>query len=188
MSIRFRDIYFLDLCIFSFQSLHHASEIKSIYTTSKLLEIMHARVSFEGLLLTQAKKLINMMILSKTTENWGCLHLVLIFLSEKFLKFKIVKFGTLKRFCLNFFSNMFSLKEDRELLDFTTVWSRSLDQIYIVTCCITSFLRHTVLSVYWVPQKLPQIYTVIAYICIWKVAWFAVYICGNIWNALYPVF
>ena len=32
---------------------------------------------------------------------------------------------------------------------------------------------------YWVPQKLPQIYTVIAYICIGKVAWFAVYICGN---------
>ena len=39
--------------------------------------------------------------------------------------------------------------------------------------------------IYWVPQKLPQIYTVIAYICIGKVAWFAVYICGNIWNALY---
>ena len=30
---------------------------------------------------------------------------------------------------------------------------------------------------YWVPQKLPQIYTLIAYICIGKVAWFAVYIC-----------
>ena len=30
-------------------------------------------------------------------------------------------------------------------------------------------------SVYWVPQKLPQIYTVIAYICIEKVARFAVY-------------
>ena len=27
---------------------------------------------------------------------------------------------------------------------------------------------------YWVPQKLPQIYTVIACICIGKVAWFAV--------------
>ena len=39
--------------------------------------------------------------------------------------------------------------------------------------------------IYWVPQKLPQIYTVIAYICIGKVAWFAVYICGNIWNTLY---
>ena len=37
----------------------------------------------------------------------------------------------------------------------------------------------------WVPQKLPQIYTVLAYICIGKVAGFAVYICGNIWNAQY---
>ena len=36
-----------------------------------------------------------------------------------------------------------------------------------------------------VPQKLPQIYAVIAYICIGKVAWFALYIFGNIWNALY---
>ena len=33
---------------------------------------------------------------------------------------------------------------------------------------------------YWVPQKLPQIYTVIVYICIGKVALFSVYICGNI--------
>ena len=38
---------------------------------------------------------------------------------------------------------------------------------------------------HWVPQKLPQIYTVIACICIGKVAWFAVYICGNIWNTQY---
>ena len=37
----------------------------------------------------------------------------------------------------------------------------------------------------WVPQKLPQIYTLIACICIGKVARFAVYICGNIWNAQY---
>ena len=41
------------------------------------------------------------------------------------------------------------------------------------------------ISTYWVPQKLPQIYTLIAYICVGKVAWFAVYICGDIWNALY---
>ena len=38
---------------------------------------------------------------------------------------------------------------------------------------------------YWVPQTLPPIYTVMVYICIGKVAGFAVYICGNIWNALY---
>ena len=39
--------------------------------------------------------------------------------------------------------------------------------------------------VYWVPQKLPQTCIVIAYICNGKVAWFAVYICGKIWNAQY---
>ena len=38
---------------------------------------------------------------------------------------------------------------------------------------------------YWVPQKLPQIHTAIAYICIGKFSWFAVYICCNLWNALY---
>ena len=32
---------------------------------------------------------------------------------------------------------------------------------------------------YWVTQKLPQICTVILCIFIWKVAWFAVYICGT---------
>ena len=37
---------------------------------------------------------------------------------------------------------------------------------------------------YWVSQKLPQIYTVIVYICIGKVVWFAVYICSNLWNTL----
>ena len=34
------------------------------------------------------------------------------------------------------------------------------------------------------PQKLPQIYIVIASICIGKVAWFSVYICGK-WHAQY---
>ena len=36
---------------------------------------------------------------------------------------------------------------------------------------------------YWVPQKLPQIYTVI--ICIGKVAGFAVYTCGKFWVTQY---
>ena len=40
---------------------------------------------------------------------------------------------------------------------------------------------------YWVHQKLPQIYTVISYKCVGKVAWFALYICGNLWNALYDI-
>ena len=38
---------------------------------------------------------------------------------------------------------------------------------------------------YWVLQKLPQICTVILCICIGKVAWFAVYICGNLWGTQY---
>ena len=38
---------------------------------------------------------------------------------------------------------------------------------------------------YWLPQKLPQIYTVIASIRIGKVAWCAVYICGNFWVTQY---
>ena len=42
------------------------------------------------------------------------------------------------------------------------------------------FLSLLLPCVYWVPQKLPQIYTVIAYICIVKVAWFAAYIFGNL--------
>ena len=41
-----------------------------------------------------------------------------------------------------------------------------------------------VLDTYWVPQKLPQIYTIIVYICIGKVEWFSVYIGGNKWNNL----
>ena len=36
-------------------------------------------------------------------------------------------------------------------------------------------------SLYWVTQKLLQICTLILHICIGKVAWFAVYICGNFW-------
>ena len=44
----------------------------------------------------------------------------------------------------------------------------------------TSVFRRVLL--YWVPQKLPQIFTVIAFICIGKVEWFAIY-CGNTWNA-----
>ena len=40
---------------------------------------------------------------------------------------------------------------------------------------------------YWVTQKLPQICTVILRICIGKVAWFAVYICGNFWVTQYVI-
>ena len=38
---------------------------------------------------------------------------------------------------------------------------------------------------YWVTRKLPQICTVIFRIRIGKVAWFAVYICGNFWVTQY---
>ena len=42
-------------------------------------------------------------------------------------------------------------------------------------------------SLYWVTQKLPQICTVILRIRIGKVAWFAVYICGNFWVTQYSI-
>ena len=38
---------------------------------------------------------------------------------------------------------------------------------------------------YWVTQKLPQICTVIMRICVGKVVWFAVHICGNFWVTQY---
>ena len=57
-----------------------------------------------------------------------------------------------------------------------------------VALCIKKLKTYSeLIGNYWVPQKLPQIYSVIAYICIGKVTRFAVYICGNIWNALYMV-
>ena len=40
---------------------------------------------------------------------------------------------------------------------------------------------------YWVTQKLPQICIVILRIYIGKVAWFAVYICGNLWVTKYVI-
>ena len=42
-------------------------------------------------------------------------------------------------------------------------------------------------QIYWVTQKLPQTCTVILRICIGKVSWFAVYICGNFWVNQYTV-
>ena len=47
-----------------------------------------------------------------------------------------------------------------------------------------SWCRNLVVT-YWVTQKLPQICTVILRILIGKVAWFAVYICGNFWVTQY---
>ena len=49
----------------------------------------------------------------------------------------------------------------------------------------SGYFRHQTEKKYCVPQKLPQIYNAITYICIGKAASFAVYICGNILNALY---
>ena len=66
--------------------------------------------------------------------------------------------------------------------------------IFNLVFCSISSIAHTscflllefnLLVFYWLAQKLPQICTVIAYICIGKVAWFVVYICGTIWNVLY---
>ena len=47
-----------------------------------------------------------------------------------------------------------------------------------------NFRLHQIVA-YWVTQKLPQICTVILRIRIGKVAWFAVYICGNFWVTQY---
>ena len=48
---------------------------------------------------------------------------------------------------------------------------------------LTTLFKKDLVSNYWVTQKLPQIDTVIAYICIGMDTQFAVYICGNIWKA-----
>ena len=65
----------------------------------------------------------------------------------------------------------------------STVWSgtRFPEQIhtYIYQTGSDAFLR------YWVTQNLPQICTVILRIRIGKVAWLAVYICGNCWVTQY---
>ena len=61
--------------------------------------------------------------------------------------------------------------------------NRNSDSIYLANQHLMFADIYSHSETYWVPQKLPQIYTVIVYICIEKVACFAVYICGNIWNA-----
>ena len=80
------------------------------------------------------------------------------------------------------------------------IFPRSLDPFYMCVMCykiinipyIKRLLDCVLLDctcvlflVYWVTQNLPLIYTVIAHICTGKVAWFAVNICGNLWNNLY---
>ena len=50
---------------------------------------------------------------------------------------------------------------------------------------ILAYMRTAIAVIYWVTQKLPQICTVILRICVCKVAWFAVYICGNFWVTQY---
>ena len=51
-----------------------------------------------------------------------------------------------------------------------------------ISCCKPTL--HGIVT-YWVTQKLPQICTLILRIRIGKVAWFAVYICGNFWVTQY---
>ena len=48
-----------------------------------------------------------------------------------------------------------------------------------------NFFLLTPWLLYWVTQKLPQTCTVIVRIRFGKVAWFAVYICGNFWVTQY---
>ena len=52
-------------------------------------------------------------------------------------------------------------------------------------CSILELCKAFDNAMYWVTQKLPQICTVILRILIGKVAWFAVYICGNFWVTQY---
>ena len=76
-------------------------------------------------------------------------------------------------------------------LHYTTrfLWSSagSVDTKMVKLRSISLTNRLNTPSIYWVPQKLPQIYTVITYNCIRDVAFFAVYICGNLFSALYLI-
>ena len=57
--------------------------------------------------------------------------------------------------------------------------------IYVNNSWKWKALTQRLFIIYWVTQKLPQICTVILRIRIGKVAWFAVYICGNFWVTQY---
>ena len=59
---------------------------------------------------------------------------------------------------------------------------RDLQYILVIYGTLST-CAHIFFVLPWVPQKLPQIYTVMAIIRIGKVAVIAVYICGNIRNA-----
>ena len=68
---------------------------------------------------------------------------------------------------------------------------QDLDQVLKHAFCsryLKKVWRIDPFNIYWVTQKLPQICTVIFRIRIGKVAWFAVYICGNFWVTQYIVY
>ena len=91
-------------------------------------------------------------------------------------------------------------QKDRTMYWFCTYWiaelSRSDNHLHLEDVALghaggNQFLQYILLvqsatrkrGIYWVPQKLSQICTVILKICIGKVAWFPEFVCGNLWNA-----
>jgi len=56
----------------------------------------------------------------------------------------------------------------------------------IVSDCLPPYSLHASAAYFdkTLNVKLPEIYTLIVYICFGKVAWLAEYICANIWNAV----
>ena len=79
------------------------------------------------------------------------------------------------------FLPLLSLRIYQQTISSSNIYFSSLQYVSV-------FMTRHRLSYTGCLKKLPQIYTLIAYICILWVAWFAVYICGNIWNALYVGF
>ena len=73
------------------------------------------------------------------------------------------------------------------LCDFIPTFISSLFLNFIVLSFFHPYLLNSIYYYlcYWVTQKLPQICTVKLRICIGKVAWVAVYICGNLWTTQY---
>ena len=92
-----------------------------------------------------------------------------------------MKFFRLNR--LNVKVSYLQLFSDNKLL-LNTVYEKSWHILYVVT--LEQYkMGQDLLDILGVgmPQKLPHIYyTVIVYVSTGKVAWFAVYICANIWN------
>ena len=89
---------------------------------------------------------------------------------------------------MKFLQNMLKHFNHEMILKLSKHFRIYQDKITATFLLNKALILTAVRKVYWVSQKSSQIYTVIAYICIGKVAWFEVYICGNIWNTYYLIF